>query len=84
MAEEVWKVTPTEKARRSDSLYFDNVKRRLLCDMVANLEADRDDLHGLIRDALMTINNAQRGFSTHPKTYRDYYSRAKKLGVDLS
>lgn len=79
-------MTPTEKARRSDALYYDNnnIVRRNLCDMVANLEAEREELHGLVRDALMTINNAARGFSTHPKTYRDYYSRAKKLGVDLS
>lgn len=79
-------MTPTEKARRSDALYYDNnnIVRRNLCDMVANLEAEREELHGLVRDALMTINNASRGFSTHPKTYRDYYSRAKKLGVDLS
>lgn len=79
-------MTPTEKARRSDSLYYDNnnIVRRNLCDMIANLEAEREELHGLVRDALMTINNASRGFNTHPKTYRDYYSRAKKLGVDLS
>lgn len=77
-------MTPTEKARRSDALYFDSVNRRSLCNLIANLEADQEELHGLVRDALETINNAQRGFQTHPKTYRDYYSRARKLGVDLS
>lgn len=79
-------MTPTQKARRADALYYDNgnVTRRNLCDRIANMEAEREELHGLIRDALMTINEAQRGFSTHPKTYRDYYSRAKKLGVELS
>lgn len=74
----------TSEAKRSDSLYYDNVNRRSLCDMVAHLESDSVQLKKLIADMLMTINNAQRGFSTHPKTYRDYYSRAKKLGVDLS
>lgn len=76
----------TERARRADALYYDenNINRRDLCYRIASMESEREELHKLIADALMTINNAQRGFSTHPKTYRDYCSRAKKLGVDLS
>lgn len=76
----------TEKARRADALYYDenNINRRDLCYRIASMESEREELHKLIADALMTINNAARRFSTHPKTYRDYYSRAKKLGVDLS
>lgn len=76
----------TEKARRADALYYDepNVNRRDLCYRIASMESEREESHGLIADMLMTINNAQRGFSTHPKTYRDYYSRARKLGVELS
>lgn len=72
--------------RRSDALYYDTtgVNRRNLCDMVAHREHELDELHGIVRDALMVVNNAQRGFSVHPKTYRDLYSRAKKMGVDLS
>lgn len=34
----------TERARRSDSLYFDNVSRRELCDKVAFLESDMEDI----------------------------------------
>ena len=30
----------TEKGRRSDALYYDNVTRRNLCDRIANLESD--------------------------------------------
>lgn len=30
----------TKIARRSDALYYDNVNRRELCDMVAHLEND--------------------------------------------
>lgn len=77
----------TEQARRSDALYYsgnDGINRRWLCDKVASLEANSEQLAHLVQDMLMTINNAQRGFSVHPKTYRDYYSRAKKLGVELS
>lgn len=40
-------MTPTEQARRSDALFFANVPRRELCDMVAHREADLD----LERDA---------------------------------
>lgn len=76
----------TDTVRRSDALYYDTtgVNRRALCDMVAQREHDIDELHGIVRDALAVVNNAQRGFSVHPKQYRDLYSRAKKMGVDLS
>lgn len=39
-------MTPTEKARRSDALYYETVSvtRRVLCDAIANREADIDDL----------------------------------------
>lgn len=73
----------TGEARRSDSLYYGSITRRELCNMVVHLESDSEQLKKLVADMLATINNAQRGFSTHPKTYRDYYSRAKKIGVDL-
>lgn len=77
-------MTPTDKARRSDSLYYDTdaVNRRNLCDMIANREADIEDLRDLVRDALKCVRESSRGFQTHPKTYRDLRSRAKKLGVD--
>lgn len=32
----------TEMGRRSDSLYYDNVSRRELCDRIAHLESDLD------------------------------------------
>ena len=77
-------MTPTERARRSDALYYDteSVARRCLCDMIANRESDLEELRNLVRDALVCVHESSRGFSTHPKTYRDLRSRAKKLGVD--
>lgn len=38
-------MTPTERAKRSDALYYETVSvtRRVLCDMIANREADLDD-----------------------------------------
>lgn len=33
-------MTPTERARRVESLYHDNVNRRALCEMIANRESD--------------------------------------------
>jgi hypothetical protein len=77
-------MTPTERAKRSDALYYEtvSVNRRVLCDMVANRESDLYDLRDLVRDALACVRESSRGFQTHPKTYRDLRSRAKKLGVD--
>jgi len=76
-------MTATERAKRSDSLYYEtvSVNRRVLCDMIANRESDIDELRNLVRDALACVRESSRGFSTHPKTYRDLRSRAKKLGV---
>ena len=75
-------MTPTEKGRRVDALNQGPDTRRVLCEMVANREGDIDDLRNLVRDALICVHESSRGFSTHPKTYRDLCSRARKLGVD--
>jgi len=75
-------VTPTEKGRRADALNQGPDTRRVLCEMVANRESDIDDLRNLVRDALACVRESSRGYMTHPKTYRDLRSRAKKLGVD--
>jgi len=75
-------VTPTEKGKRADALNQGPDTRRVLCEMVANREGDIDDLRNLVRDALACVRESSRGYMTHPKTYRDLRSRAKKLGVD--
>lgn len=75
-------MTPTEKGKRADALNQGPDTRRVLCEMVANREGDIDDLRDLVRDALACVHESSRGFSTHPKAYRDLRSRAKKLGVD--
>ena len=47
----------TERGRRSDALYYDNISRRELCDMIAHLEsvlaeskAENAKLRELVRD----------------------------------
>lgn len=75
-------MTPTEKGKRSDALNQGPDTRRVLCEMVANREADMEELRNLVRDALACVRESSRGYMTHPKTYRDLRSRAKKLGVD--
>lgn len=74
-------MTPTEKGKRADALNQGPDTRRVLCEMVANREGDIDELRNLVRDALACVRESSRGFMTHPKTYRDLRSRAKKLGV---
>ncbi len=76
-------MTPTEKGRRADALNQGPDTRRVLCEMVANREGDIDNLRDLVRDALACVRESSRGYMTHPKTYRDLRSRAKKLGVDV-
>lgn len=39
----------TERARRSDELYQAEVSRRHLCDMIARLEEELEDLSGTAR-----------------------------------
>lgn len=48
-------MTPTEKAKRSDALYYEtvSVNRRVLCDMIANREADLEDARESVK-RLMT------------------------------
>jgi hypothetical protein len=81
-------VTPTERARRSDALYYDteSVARRCLCDMIANRESDLEDaraenakLRELVRDMLR--------YYAMPNdiSYRreaDLLERAHEMGVD--
>lgn len=46
-------MTPTEQARRSDSLFYGQVSRRELCDMIAHRESDLEDerrANGYLRD----------------------------------
>ena len=37
-------MTVTQQARRSDALYYGNMSKRELCDMIAHLEADNEML----------------------------------------
>lgn len=38
-------VDATQKSRRSDSLYYDHISRRELCDMIAHLESCVEELN---------------------------------------
>lgn len=58
-------MTPTEKARRSDSLYYGEVSRRTLCDMVAEREDRIGRLELELRDACGDPND-ERGAVGRP------------------
>lgn len=80
----------TEKARRSDALYFDNSKmpRRTLCDMVAQLEEDKKELQtentelrGLLRDVWWHMVSASwHEDSPNPSAFID---RMRELRVKV-
>lgn len=50
-------MTATDRGRRSDSLYYDRVSRRELCNTVANLETDNAKLRKLVRFIMHQCND---------------------------
>ena len=52
-------MTATDRGRRSDALYYDNVgmQRRRLCDMVANLESDNAELREQMDGLVSSLRN---------------------------
>ena len=54
-------MTPTERAKRSDALYYEtvSVNRRVLCDMVANREADLEDAKAESEHMRLKAENAK-------------------------
>lgn len=50
-------MTATEQARRSDSLYYDNINRRELCDMIAHLEADLEKANDTVKKLIEEKEN---------------------------
>ena len=69
-------MTATDRGRRSDALYYDNVgmQRRRLCDMIANLESDNAELRELLRQALWARDDAD---------WASIVSTAIALGVEV-
>ncbi len=88
-------MTATDRGRRSDALYYDNVgmQRRRLCDMIANLESDNAKLRELVRDFLFEHADyiAEGNYFIgdldleHAMHHNQAYFRheAKKLGIEV-
>lgn len=86
-------MTPTERAKRSDALYYEtvSVNRRVLCDMVANREADLEDaqaknakLRELVADAMAALRVAEDelGRDVMVAHYPLLHIRMRELGVE--
>ena len=80
----------TEKGRRSDALYYDNVTRRNLCDRIANLESDLIEskaenakLRELLRDTLTTISWCTIDCCPSDSKKRELNARACELGIEI-
>lgn len=77
----------TERARRSDSLHYDNVSRRKLCDMVARLEDNNERLSKLAQDMLYVIKTFEDAYDESVVRCRvimdvDYFDRRlNELGI---
>lgn len=81
----------TERARRSDALYYDNISRRELCDRIANLESDLTEskaenakLRELLRDTLTTISWCTIDCCPSDSKKRELNARACELGIELN
>lgn len=55
-------VTPTEKAKRSEALYYDNhnITRRTLCDRVVNLESDMEEIKAENAKLVKVLHEVER------------------------
>lgn len=54
-------MTPTEQARRSDSLYYGEITRRELCNLVAHMEADIEEERRAYDHLMKVAAHAMRG-----------------------
>ena len=79
----------TERARRSDALYYDNISRRELCDRIANLESDLEDSkakNAKLRELVADMwNEGMCECGSRGKCARceyGYPDRMRELGVD--
>ena len=81
----------TERGRRSDALYYDNISRRELCDMIAHLESDlaeskaeNNKLRELVRDMWHEgmCECGSRGKCASCEY--DYPTRMRELGIELN
>lgn len=77
-------MTPTEKAKRSDALYYETVSvtRRVLCDMIANREADIDDLRTAARLMWQRLRWADETMGCGVLDRR-FERRMRELGVEV-
>ena len=92
-------MTATERAKRSDALYYETVSvtRRVLCDMIANREADLEDaraenakLRELVRHMYTCMEHYESDGSIscdrcpldNDTGDCDYERRMRELGVD--
>jgi hypothetical protein len=89
---EMREMNATERARRSDSLYYDTTttNRRALCDMIANLESDLEEskarnakLQKLVYDLLNAWDDMQHEVITGP-TFDECERYAYELGIEVN
>ena len=77
-------MTPTERAKRSDALYYEtvSVNRRVLCDMVANREADLEDARTAARLMWQRLRWADETMGCGVLDKR-FERRMRELGVEV-
>jgi hypothetical protein len=89
-------MTPTERAKRSDALYYEtaSVTRRVLCDMIANREADLEDAredNAKLRELVSGLEHCCQGFACNRcplydqsgTNHRRCESLERELGIEV-
>lgn len=77
-------MTATERAKRSDALYYETVSvtRRVLCDMIANREADLEDVraeNAKLRESLEFANSECEKESIEYLSAQDQNAKLREL-----
>lgn len=75
----------TDRAKRSDSLHYDNIPRRALCDRIANLESDLEDTKAenlKLRELLRELYEIAQPEA--PSMFEaEFADRLRELGVEV-
>lgn len=77
-------VTPTEKARRAEALYYDNnnITRRTLCHMIANLESDLKDARTRNAKLLEYITSQKQTIQAYRDESREWCEVAERAQAE--
>ncbi len=79
-------MTATERARRSDALYYGGGPKRYLCDRIANVESDLEDAeaeNARLRERITTQKQTIQAYRDESREWREVAERAQAENAKL-